>query len=72
MTSRRARHAPRVRPDSPNHVLLMLGVLWRVNPGRDGDARADRLIDPVVDDPRHVPAAHQVARRPAREGVIGR
>jgi hypothetical protein len=50
----------------------MLGVLWRVNPGRDGDARADRLIDPVVDDPRHVLAAHQVARQPAREGVIGR
>ncbi|MER5686932.1 hypothetical protein [Streptomyces sp. NPDC002205] len=54
------------------HVLLMLGFLCRVSPGSDGETRADHLINPVVDGPRHVLDAHQVARRRAHEGVIGR
>jgi hypothetical protein len=30
-------------------VLLMLGFLWRVSPGEEGEARAARLIDLVID-----------------------
>ncbi|GII57711.1 TetR family transcriptional regulator [Planotetraspora thailandica] len=33
----------------PDDVLLMLGFLWRVSPGEEGEARAARLLDLVVD-----------------------
>jgi AcrR family transcriptional regulator len=29
-------------------VLLLLGFLWRIKPGRAGEARADRLVDLVI------------------------
>jgi AcrR family transcriptional regulator len=39
-----------IRQDvDPDDVLLMLGFLWRVSPGKDGEARAARLLDRVVD-----------------------
>ena len=38
-----------VRADvDPDDVLLMLGFLWRVGPGADGEARAARLLDLVI------------------------
>jgi AcrR family transcriptional regulator len=33
----------------PDDVLLMLGFLWRVSPDADGEARAARLLDLVID-----------------------
>jgi AcrR family transcriptional regulator len=30
-------------------VLLLMGFLWRIEPGRDGEARAERLLDLVMD-----------------------
>jgi AcrR family transcriptional regulator len=30
-------------------VLLLMGFLWRIEPGRDGEARAERLLDLVID-----------------------
>jgi len=33
----------------PDDVLLMVGFLWRVEPGPDGEARADRMLDLVMD-----------------------
>jgi AcrR family transcriptional regulator len=33
----------------PDDVLLMLGFLWRVSPGKEGEARAVRLLDLVID-----------------------
>jgi AcrR family transcriptional regulator len=39
-----------VRPGlDPDDVLLMLGFLWRIDPGDDGQARAARMLDLVVD-----------------------
>jgi AcrR family transcriptional regulator len=39
-----------VRPGlDPDDVLLMLGFLWRIDPGDDGQARAVRMLDLVVD-----------------------
>lgn len=39
-----------IRPGvAPDDVLLMLGFLWRVSPGEEGEARAARMLDPVVD-----------------------
>ncbi len=29
-------------------ILLLLGFLWRVEPGKPGEARADRLLDLVI------------------------
>jgi hypothetical protein len=29
-------------------ILLLLGFLWRIEPGKAGEARADRLLDFVV------------------------
>ena len=37
-------------------VLLLLGFLWRIDPGGDGDARASRLLDLVMDGLRAKPA----------------
>jgi AcrR family transcriptional regulator len=33
----------------PDDVLLMLGFLWRISPGEQGEARAARLLDLVID-----------------------
>ncbi|MDX6315946.1 MAG: hypothetical protein QOF84_273 [Streptomyces sp.] len=39
-----------IRPGvDPDDVLLMLGFLWRVSPGKEGEARAARLLDLVID-----------------------
>ncbi|GAA4591043.1 purine salvage operon transcriptional regulator XdhR [Planotetraspora phitsanulokensis] len=39
-----------IRPGvDPDDVLLMLGFLWRISPGEEGEARAARLLDLVVD-----------------------
>jgi AcrR family transcriptional regulator len=54
-------------------VLLLVGFLWRVEPGRQGEARAERLLDLVIDGLRRadrraspdLPAA--AARRPLEE-----
>ena len=29
-------------------VLLLMGFLWRIEPGREGEARAKRLLDMVI------------------------
>ncbi len=54
------------------HVRLMLGFLWRVSPGSDGETRADHLLNPSS-------TAHVTSLMPTRlpaagahEGVIGR
>lgn len=33
----------------PDDVLLLLGFLWRIDPGADADARAARLLDLIID-----------------------
>ena len=33
----------------PDDVLLMLGFLWRIDPGADSEARASRMLDLVMD-----------------------
>ena len=39
-----------IRPGiDPDDVLLLLGFLWRIDPGPDADARAARLLDLIVD-----------------------
>lgn len=39
-----------IRPGvDPDDVLLMLGFLWRIGPGEEGEARAARLLDLVID-----------------------
>jgi hypothetical protein len=30
-------------------VLLLMGFLWRIEPGREGEARGRRLLDLVID-----------------------
>jgi hypothetical protein len=30
-------------------ILLLVGFLWRIEPGRAGEARAERLLDLVID-----------------------
>jgi AcrR family transcriptional regulator len=39
----------------PEDVLLQLGVLWRIDPSRGGDARAARILDLIVDGLRRSP-----------------
>jgi AcrR family transcriptional regulator len=39
----------------PEDVLLQLGVLWRIDPSRGGDARAARILDLIVDGLRRPP-----------------
>jgi AcrR family transcriptional regulator len=53
-----------VRPGlDPGDVLLLMGFLWRVGPGPDGRARADRLFDLVLDGLRHgAPSTRSTAR----------
>ncbi|MFE1959473.1 TetR/AcrR family transcriptional regulator [Streptomyces sp. NPDC059479] len=39
-----------IRPDTdPDDVLLVLGFLWRISPGEEGEARAARLLDLIID-----------------------
>jgi AcrR family transcriptional regulator len=65
-----------VRPAvDPDDVLLLLGFLWRIDPGPEAEARAARLLDLVIDGlqagaPRSVRAGHSPARRPSR--LLGR
>ena len=33
----------------PGDVLLQLSVLWRIDPQRGGEARADRILDLIID-----------------------
>ncbi|MFD8914617.1 TetR/AcrR family transcriptional regulator [Streptomyces sp. NPDC059575] len=33
----------------PEDVLLQLSVLWRIDPARDGEARAERILGLIVD-----------------------
>ncbi|MFG2944267.1 TetR/AcrR family transcriptional regulator [Streptomyces adustus] len=40
----------------PEDVLLQLSVLWRIDPARDGEARAARILALVIDGLRAVPA----------------
>lgn len=43
-------HAGDVRAGlDPADVLLLMGFLWRVGPGSDGLAQADRIIEMVID-----------------------
>jgi AcrR family transcriptional regulator len=43
-------HDGSIRPGiDPDDVLLLLGFLWRIDPGADADARAARLLDLIVD-----------------------
>ena len=39
----------------PEDVLLQLSVLWRLDPARDGEARAGRILDLIVDGLRTAP-----------------
>lgn len=39
----------------PEDVLLQLSVLWRLDPARDGEARAKRIVDLIVDGLRKRP-----------------
>jgi AcrR family transcriptional regulator len=41
----------------PEDVLLQLGVLWRIDPRRGGEARAERILDLIVDGLRARPTA---------------
>ncbi|MEU3978819.1 TetR/AcrR family transcriptional regulator [Streptomyces sp. NPDC026672] len=39
----------------PEDVLLQLSVLWRIDPAHDGEARAARILELIVDGLRAVP-----------------
>lgn len=52
-----------VRPGvDPDDVLLMLGFLWRLDPGEEGRARAGRLLGLVVDGLRYGASAGSSGR----------
>jgi hypothetical protein len=42
-------------------VLLLLGFLWRIDPGDDSEARADRLLDLVMDGLQALPTGESTA-----------
>ena len=47
---RACEEAGTIRPGvSPDDVLLLLGFLWRIDPGDDSEARAARMLDLVMD-----------------------
>jgi len=66
-----------IRPGmDPDDVLLLLGFLWRIDPGVDADARVARLLDLIMDGlqvgaPRRRPAARP-GRRAARARELGK
>ncbi|WP_329166078.1 TetR/AcrR family transcriptional regulator [Streptomyces sp. NBC_01717] len=46
-----------LKPDTdPQDVLLQLSILWRIPPGEDGEARAARILDLILDGLRTRPA----------------
>jgi AcrR family transcriptional regulator len=65
-----------VRPGlDPDDVLLLLGFLWRIDPGPDAEARRTRLLDLIIDGlqagaPSSVRSARGSARRQSR--LLGR
>jgi hypothetical protein len=39
-----------IRPGlEPDDILLLMGALWRVTPGEDGEAQAQRLLDLAIE-----------------------
>jgi AcrR family transcriptional regulator len=47
---RACEEADSIRPGlAPDDVLLVMGFLWRIDPSRDWEARASRLLDLVMD-----------------------
>ncbi len=61
----------------PDDVLLLLGFLWRIDPGSDADARAARLLDLIVDGlkagaPRSGRPETRPRRRPSRSRDVRR
>jgi AcrR family transcriptional regulator len=47
---RACEEAGAIRPGiDPDDVLLLMGFLWRLDPGDDREARASRLLDIVID-----------------------
>jgi AcrR family transcriptional regulator len=62
---------------NPDDVLLLLGFLWRIDPGADADARAARLLDLIVDGlkagaPGSGHPEIRPRRRPSRSRQLGR
>lgn len=56
-----------IRPGhDPDDVLLMLGFLWRIDPGPDAEAKAARLLDLVIAGLRA--GAQQAGAQPAASG----
>ncbi len=57
-----------IRPGiDPDDVLLLLGFLWRIDPGAGAGARAARLLDLIVDGLKTgPPASGRPATRPRR------
>lgn len=53
-----------VRPGlDPGDVLLLMGFLWHVGPGQEGEAQATRLLDLVIDSLRAEPTGTRRSRR---------
>jgi AcrR family transcriptional regulator len=48
-------------------VLLLMGFLWRIEPGREGEARAERLLDLVIDALQALPGESPNRGRSARQ-----
>jgi AcrR family transcriptional regulator len=62
-----------IRPGiDPDDVLLLLGFLWRIDPGPDADARAARLLDLVTDGLKAGAPGPERAARPRRRPVRSR
>jgi AcrR family transcriptional regulator len=56
-----------IRPGvDPDDVLLLLGFLWRIDPGADAEARAARMLDLIMDG---LQAGALRTRRPAPRPV---
>jgi AcrR family transcriptional regulator len=57
-----------IRPGlDPDDVLLLLGFLWRIDPGADAQARAARMLDLIMAGLQAgAPGMHRPGRRPAR------
>lgn len=57
-----------VRPCvDPDDVLLLLGFLWRIDPGPEAEARRTRLLDLIIDGLQAgAPRSVRTARSPAR------
>lgn len=53
-------------------VLLLMGFLWRIEPGHHGEARAERLLDLVMDGLQARPKGPGPARRKSRPAKASR